>query len=192
MNTPTILDPIDPEEEIRPEEVPELSKALESFRIDFVPAFSFGRQNISTQDKVYTADALKIEETNKQRPNFVQISNFDREISSWNLSVRQEKQFQTSEGDLLLGASLRFVNTELISIHNQVPPADYPREVELIPGETSQLFKVDTGAAAGTWIYRFGNQESKAESVRLTILGDTMPSARNYQTKFIWTISTTP
>lgn len=192
LNETSILDPINPEVEITPELMPELPKETQSFRIDFVPTILFGTQKITIHEQEYYAGALKINGSNEERPNFVQVSNFDRTITSWTLSVRQESQFQTSEGDLLLGASLSFKNAELISIHDQKVPTDYPTQVELFPEETSLLFKTIAEEGAGTWIYRFGDSKTMSESIQLTVPGNTMPNSKEYNTTIIWTISAIP
>ncbi len=192
LNETSILDPINPEVEITPELMPELPKETQSFRIDFVPTILFGTQKITIHEQEYYAGALKINGSNEERPNFVQVSNFDRTISSWTLSVRQESQFQTSEGDLLLGASLSFKNAELISIHDQKVPNDYPTQVELVPEETSLLFKTIAEEGAGTWIYRFGDSKTMSESIQLTVPESTMPNSKEYNTTIIWTISAIP
>ncbi|MBO1097612.1 BspA family leucine-rich repeat surface protein [Enterococcus casseliflavus] len=192
LNETSILDPINPEVEITPELMPELPKETQRFRIDFVPFILFGTQNITTHEQEYYAGTLKINGSNEERPNFVQVSNFDRTITSWTLSVRQESQFQTSEGDLLLGASLSFKNAELISIHDQKVPTDYPTQVELVPEETSLLFKTIAEEGAGTWIYRFGDSKTMSESIKLTVPGSTMPNSKEYNTTIIWTINAIP
>ncbi|MCU6167538.1 WxL domain-containing protein, partial [Enterobacter roggenkampii] len=95
LNDATILDPLNPEEEITPEQMPELPETLESFRIDYAPALSFGTQKISNKKEEYYAEALRVDGSIDARPNFVQISNFDRSTTSWSLSIRQESQFHT-------------------------------------------------------------------------------------------------
>lgn len=192
LNETSILDPINPEVEITPELMPELPKETQSFRIDFVPTILFGTQKITIYEQEHYAGALKINGSNEERPNFVQVSNFDRTITSWTLSVRQESQFQTSEGDLLLGASLSFKNAELISIHDQKVPTDHLTQVTLVPEETSLLFKTTSEEGAGTWIYRFGDTETMSESIKLTVPGSTMPNSKEYKTAIIWTISAIP
>lgn len=192
LNNATILDPVNPEGEIEPEFMPEFPEDLKSFRIDFVPMILFGSQRIAIQDQVYYAEPLKIAGSQEMRPNFVQVSNFDRAIASWNLSVRQETQFQTDQEGYLAGAVLSFSNAEVISVHSQKTPDNYSREVDLIPEETSQLFKVDAGQGAGTWIYRLGNSGTMFESVKLSVPGNAAPSAKKYKTTLVWTISIIP
>lgn len=192
LNDATVLDPLNPEEEINPEQMPELAEELESFRIDYVPALSFGTQKISNKKEEYYAESLKVDGSIEDRPNFVQISNFDRSTTSWILSVRQESQFHTDDGEELMGAYLSFINAELVSVHDQRTPSEYLDEFELIPGKSSQLIKANTGEGVGTWIYRFGNTESKDNSVKLTVPGNATPSAKEYTTKLTWTISAVP
>lgn len=192
LNETSILDPINPEVEITPDLMPELPKETQSFRIDFVPTILFGTQKITIHEQEYYAGALKINGSNEERPNFVQVSNFDRTITSWTLSVRQESQFQTREGDLLLGASLSFNHAELISIHDQKVPTEYPTQVALVPEETSLLFKTIAEEGAGTWIYRFGDSKTMSESIKLTVPGSTMPNSKEYNTTIIWTINAIP
>ncbi|MCC4044548.1 WxL domain-containing protein [Enterococcus gallinarum] len=192
LNSSTILDPVDPEREITPEFMPEYPEELKSFRIDFAPTILFGAQVITTHEKTYDASPLTIEGSKEKRPNFVQVSNFNRNIPSWALSVRQESQFHTNDGNVLVGASLSFKNAELMSVNNQRVPDDYLKEVALIPEETSQLFKVTPGESVGTWIYHFGNSETMAESIKLKVPGNTMPMAKEYRTILSWTISAIP
>ena len=192
LNETSTLDPINPEVEITPELMPELPKETQSFRIDFVPTILFGTQKITTHEQEYYAGALKINGSNEERQNFIQVSNFDRTITSWTLSVRQESQFQTREGNLLLGASLSFDNAELISIHDQKIPTEYPTKVALVPEETSLFFKTISEEGTGTWVYRFGDSKTMSESIKLTVPGSTMPNSKEYNTTIIWTISAIP
>ncbi|MDV5138470.1 WxL domain-containing protein, partial [Enterococcus lactis] len=77
---PNPKDPLNPTENITPENVPELSKEQGLLSIDFVSRFSFGKQGISTHKKNYYAQPQRLLNPDgtvneaEERPNYVQIS----------------------------------------------------------------------------------------------------------------------
>lgn len=198
---PNPKDPLKPDEEVSPENPPELSEEQSMLSIDFVSRFSFGQQGISTQTKNYYAQPQRllnsdgtVNET-EERPNYVQIS--DRRDESdrhgWTLSVTQNEQFINLQKQELKGARLQLINQQLASAQDtEEPELSQPDGIKLIPGEKTELMTAKDGQGAGTWIYRFGDSESADESVALEVPPTANPRATTYQTTLTWELSAVP
>ena len=191
----SILDPLDPEKEIFPLEAPNVSSEIESLRIDFVPNLSFGIKSISILDQKYFANPLRVNESGDEelaeRPNFVQVSNFRTDGSSWSLSVRQSNQFSSANNEELLGAALSFDNIDIISVHNN-EISNEVKNITLYPGNISNLVEFGINEGLGTWIIRFGNSETFERSISLEVPGNSNPSAGEYTSKIEWILSEVP
>ena len=201
---PTIVDPVDPldpDKEVSPENKPELPDDQGLLSIDFISQFNFGTQSISTSDKTYYAQPQRLlnEEgdviEDKERPNYIQVSDRRSEADrvGWEISVVQNTQFTNGAGDELAGAQLRFMNQQLATAQGgSAPSIRTPEEVILIPGKKHILLTADEETGTGTWVYRFGNEESSDRSVALDIPHSSNPTASVYQTKLIWELSSVP
>ncbi|HCO72994.1 MAG TPA: hypothetical protein DIT57_13295 [Enterococcus sp.] len=195
------LDPLDPEKEINPENPPQLPKDQGPISIDFVSQFAFGIQVISAQDQTYYAKPQRLLTEDgtvmkEERPNYVQVS--DRRSESkrdgWTLSVRQLENFQTKNKDHeLIGARLRFLNQQIATAQDGTPPGvQETSDLTLIPGEKHILLQAKGTEGAGTWIYRFGDAQSAAQSVALDVPKTANPNAAQYQTTLSWELSAVP
>ena len=76
----TPVDPVDPEKPVDPGTAGPLS-------IDFASPLYFGEQQISTVDKVYTADAQPLSDSTT-RPNYVQVTDKRGGEQGWTLQVK--------------------------------------------------------------------------------------------------------
>jgi len=191
----SILDPLDPTKEIFPLITPNVSDEIESLRIDFVPDLSFGVKSISVLDQKYFASSLLVKESGSEelseRPNFVQVSNFRTDGSSWTLSVRQSNQFTNYKGEELLGAALSFDNIDIISVNNS-EISNENKNITLFPGNTSNIVEFGINEGIGTWIIRFGNSEIFEKSISLDVPGNSNPSSVEYTSKIEWILSEVP
>ena len=197
---PNPLDPLNPDVEVDPENKPNLPEEQGQLSIDFVSQFNFGSQPISTQDKTYYANPQRLLNENgtineaEERPNFIQIS--DRRPSDqrggWELSLSQESQFSTVDGKELVGAQLQLANAELISPQENTQPNFIETLQNLIPGVRQPLITAEGDEGQGTWIYRFGDNVTGSESVKLQVPKGSNPSAESYSTTLNWELSAIP
>lgn len=195
------VDPLEPEVEVDPENKPELPEDQGLLSIDFASSLNFGEQTISVQDETYYAQPQRLLNTDgtvneaEERPNYVQISDrrSENERSGWQLAVTQKEQFQTQEGSELDGARLQFTNQQLATAQGgEEPELLHEDLLTLIPGMKQSLLRATSDNGTGTWIYRFGDRDSAAESVALEVPSGTSPEATGYSTTLIWELSSVP
>ncbi|MGM7317199.1 WxL domain-containing protein [Enterococcus casseliflavus] len=194
------VDPLQPETEVSPENIPELPENQGLLSIDFVSQFDFGSHPISVHNQKYYAKTQKLlnEDTPanvvEERPNYIQISDRrpDTERNGWELSVMQKEQFKGLENQELSGASLSLLNQQIITAQGGNPPGLQSVPCELIPGNRRTLLKAQGDEGTGTWVYRFGDDETAEESVVLNVPKGTNPEATIYKTTLVWELSIVP
>lgn len=195
------VDPIQPELEVDPENMPELPENQGLLSIDFVSQFNFGSQPITIKESTYYARPQRLMQEDgtvnetEERPNYVQIS--DRRIGNdqqgWQLAVTQDEQFQGEEGQELTGAQLRFLNQDIVTAQDGIDPSlQSMNPVTLIPGNKQILLHAEEGEGTGTWVYRFGDSDTASKSIELNIPKGTHTEAIAYATKLIWELSSVP
>lgn len=195
------VDPLEPEiDDIILQDPPDLIENQGLISIDFVSQFNFGIKNISTEKQIYYANPQRLLNTDgtvneiEERPNFIQISDrrptFRR--SGWELSVRQENQFETANGKRLLGAQFQIENAELITSELSIEPGFFRESKIIIPGERNQLIIAEDTEGQGTWIYRFGDEITGGESILLEVPRGANPEATTYSTILNWELSVVP
>ncbi|MFW8667092.1 WxL domain-containing protein [Enterococcus entomosocium] len=198
---PKPKDPLNPTEEVAPENVPELSEEQGLLSIDFVSRFSFGQQGISAQTKNYYAQPQRLLNPDgnvnqeEERPNYVQISDrrSENDRHGWTLSVTQNEQFINPQKHQLRGARIQLANQQLASVQGMgEPDLSQPDGIKLIPGEKTDLMTAKDGQGTGTWIYRFGDAASADKSVVLEVPSSATPQAATYQTTLTWELSAVP
>lgn len=167
-----------------------------SLSVDFTSGFQFGSQSISTKNEIYYAipqEYTTFNGTKKKGPNYVQVTDIRGTGVGWQLSVKQNGQFQTAELQDLKGAKLFFKNGEMISNIS----SDY-RPIAKESFELSLDAEVDVVTAnnekgVGTWLYRFGSDVSTGEkSIRLKVPGNSVKYAKKYQTSLTWSLKDVP
>ncbi|MEB8401539.1 WxL domain-containing protein [Enterococcus casseliflavus] len=196
------VDPLNPEVEVDPENKPELPEDQGGLSIDFVSSFNFGTQVISVQNQTYYAQPQRLlnedgtvnEEV--ERPNYIQISDRrpENERNGWQLAVTQTTPMTGEDGQVLAGAQLGLANQELISVqpNAQRPSLQLSNPITLVPGNRRTLLRAEGTEGLGTWIYRFGNQDSAQDSITLTVPGSANPDATSYATTLVWELSVIP
>ncbi|EOH60539.1 WxL domain-containing protein [Enterococcus mundtii] len=197
----TPVDPLDPDSEVDPENTPKLPEDQGKLSIDFISSFNFGSQAISVHDQVYYAKPQRllnedgtVNET-EERPNYVQIS--DRrpasERNGWQLSVTQNGQFRNKSGHELIGSEIQLFNQELVTAQDGTIPELQEEPVQqILPNTRKVLIQANGESGTGTWIYRFGDQQTADKSVGLYVPGGTNPEATSYSTKLTWELSSVP
>jgi len=192
------VDPLDPYATVDPENKPDLEEQG-ILSIDFVSQFQFGTQRISINDTVYYAQPQRLlnEAGNvidtQSRPNYIQISDRrpESKTNSWQLSVTQKKQFADENKQELNGARLALTNQQLIK-RNAADSLRHLDPITIVPG-AKQLLIAKTGTEGqGTWIYRFGDQDSASTSVHLEVPKGANPKATNYSSTLTWELSAVP
>ncbi|WP_062805907.1 WxL domain-containing protein [Enterococcus pernyi] len=195
------VDPLDPETEVEPENKPEIPEDQGRLSLDFVSQFNFETQKISVSDQTYYAQPQRllnedgtVNET-KERPNYVQIS--DRraanERNGWQLSVTQNGQFRNESGHELIGSEIQLFNQELVTAQGGTKPELQEEPVQrIVPNTRKVLIQANGESGTGTWIYRFGDQQTADKSVSLYVPGGTNPEATSYSTKLTWELSAVP
>ncbi|WP_062805917.1 WxL domain-containing protein [Enterococcus pernyi] len=195
------VDPLDPETEVEPENKPEIPEDQGRLSLDFVSRFNFETQKISVSDQTYYAQPQRllnedgtVNET-EERPNYVQIS--DRraanERNGWQLSVTQNGQFRNESGHELIGSEIQLFNQELVTAQGGTIPELQEEPVQrIVPNTRKVLIQANGESGTGTWIYRFGDQQTADKSVGLYVPGGTNPEATNYSTKLTWELSAVP
>ncbi|WP_301359285.1 WxL domain-containing protein [Enterococcus spodopteracolus] len=195
------VDPLDPETEIDPENKPQLPEDQGRLSIDFVSQFHFGTQGISARDQTYFAQPQRllnedgtINET-EERPNYIQVSDrrSDTERHGWQLAVTQKTQFENEVGHQLTGSQLRLTNQQLATAQDGIAPElQQTNPLALTPGVKRVLLMAQGDEGQGTWIYRFGDEETASESVALTVPRGATPEATTYKSTLTWELSAVP
>ncbi|OTP19947.1 WxL domain-containing protein [Enterococcus mundtii] len=197
----TPVDPLDPETEVIPENKPEIPEDQGRLSLDFISQFNFGTQRISVSDQTYYAQPQRLlneDETvneTEERPNYVQISDRrpDDERNGWQLSVTQNGQFRNTSGHELIGSEIQLFNQELVTAQGGTIPELQEEPVQqILPNTRKILLQADKESGTGTWIYRFGDQNTADKSVGLYVPKGTNPEATSYSTKLTWELSAVP
>jgi len=195
------VDPLDPETEINPENKPQLPEDQGRLSIDFVSQLQFGTQGISVTDQTYYAQPQRllnedgtVNET-EERPNYVQISDRrpENDRNGWQLAVTQNNPFTSTNNRELNGARLRLTNQQLATAQGgSVPEFQQTNPLALVPGNRRILLMAQGTEGTGTWIYRFGDQETANKSVALDVPKGANPEAVRYETTLTWELSAVP
>ncbi|NMP59571.1 WxL domain-containing protein [Enterococcus mundtii] len=198
----TPVDPLDPETEVIPENKPEIPEDQGRLSLDFISQFNFGTQRISVSDQTYYAQPQRLlneDETvneTEERPNYVQISDRrpDDERNGWQLSVTQNGQFRNENGNELIGSEIQLFNQELVTaqVVTIIPELQEEPVQQILPNTRKILLQADKESGTGTWIYRFGDQNTADKSVGLYVPKGTNPEATSYSTKLTWELSSVP
>lgn len=206
----TVTPPVDPEgspgEPINPA-VPEGGSTGNGgpLSLDFAPNFDFSEQVVSTTTKTYYAGLVADKETGREVANFVQLSDKRGTGAGWTLSVIQNGQFSSSDGDVLTGAELHLKH----ATHNSNMPATVAPDVVASDDVTlgletaEKLVEAQPKTGMGMHQLRFGNnldtdkegnpQEVTAPTaVALVVPGSAIQYAKEYTTTLEWVLSELP
>ncbi|MRI75199.1 hypothetical protein FDP51_14720 [Enterococcus mundtii] len=195
------VDPLDPELEVDPEDKPDLPEDQGLLSIDFISSFNFGSQAISVHDQTYYAQPQRLlnedgtVNESEERPNYVQISDRrpENDRNGWQLAVTQNDPFTATNNRELNGASLRLTNQQLATSQGgSAPEFQQTNPLALVPGNRRILLMAQGTEGTGTWIYRFGDQETANKSVALDVPKGTNPEDTRYETTLTWELSAVP
>ncbi|MBC2175792.1 WxL domain-containing protein [Listeria booriae] len=196
----TITNPVDPTDPdgpgpITPVDPDHPAGTAGPLSIDYISNIHFGEQKISGNNEVYKAqlDQIKVgvDETIKDVPNFVQVTDNRGSNAGWHLTVKQDGQF-TNGGSELTGAVLAFTNPTVNSASESDAPevSDFALNPE---GIASDVMNAEENEGMGTWVEMFGsdNQEA-AESITLSVPGKTSKVPGKYEATLTWELTDTP
>lgn len=169
--------------------------------IDFVSSLNFGKQIISSQEKIYYAQAQKFFEVSengelignqKTGPNYVQVTDNRGNESGWSLKVNQDGPFKTEDGKELTGAIITLENGEVVSNSTSDLPTGQNKIVLNANGELSNVMVATTGKGTGTSLLKWGDEQTASTSISLEVPGNTTKVADKYRTKLNWTLMDVP
>ncbi|MFW8599777.1 WxL domain-containing protein [Enterococcus innesii] len=193
------VDPMNPDSEVSPENPPVLPEEQGLISIDFVSQFDFGEVPIKADGGVYGAlpQQLLNEDgtvSDEERPNYVQVSDRRPINDGWELTAKlSEEGFRSTTGEPLRGARILLENTEMAttSTNTSVEPF-YQSTAILGPGNLCSLAVARNSEGGGTWIQRYGNQDTAGSSVKLDVPAGANPKADKYEATIEWQLSFTP
>lgn len=94
---------------------------------------------------------------------------------SVSLSVKQNSQYKAGDKELT-GAKIEFLNGQVNNISESSVPSVVKTTFDLTSngiGAATNVMEAAADEGAGTFVYRFGDDKTKAESVKLTVPGKT-------------------
>ncbi|HHT7189468.1 TPA: WxL domain-containing protein [Bacillus cereus] len=193
------VDPVNPKEPVEPVDptTPD-KKPIEGTKgplsLDFASSLNFGEQLLSSKKETYFAKAQNLAD-GSQKMNYVQITDNRMNGSAWTLSVKQNGQLKDGKGRELEGAKITFHNAEVVS-SNQMPELSLVKTTFDITadgtGATQPVLVGKSGVEESTYVYRFGNEETKESSIQLEVPGETTKYAEAYTTTLTWSLSDVP
>jgi len=185
------VEPIDPTDPLGPP-----AGTGGSLSLDFASSFQFGNQAITTSNRTYYALAQEYTDFDgikKTGPNYVQVSDVRGTGKGWQLSVKQNGQFQTAAAQELSGAELVLKNGEMVSNLSSTYAPTATDTITLPLSTEIDVINAETDKGIGTWLYRFGSDEtSGGNSVQLTVPGKAVKYAKQYQTSLTWSLKNVP
>ncbi|MGY3779667.1 WxL domain-containing protein [Isobaculum melis] len=193
------VDPLDPSKPLDPVDPVDPTKPIEPgtkgpLSLDYASSLYFGEQEISKEDKDYQAVAQK-DTAGAEKPNYVQVSDTRGTEKGWGLQVKQNGQFKTATGRELTGALITFNNAEVVTVSTSAVPSVVKTSFSLGTdglGAAENVMAAKNGEGAGTFVYRFGNDATKAESINLNVPGKTAKLAEAYTTTITWSLTDVP
>ena len=186
----TTVEPVDP---TNPDGKPEPG-TNGPLSIDFASSLDFGENVISTKDETYFAAAQKFKD-GQEKPNYVQVTDNRGTEAGWKLSVKQNGQFVDSKGNELTGAKITFTNGVVNTVSKSAIPSGVMPSFDLTAdgtGAVQNVVEAKAGEGAGTYVYKFGDDATKAKSIKLEVPGATTKYAGEYKTTLTWTLSVVP
>lgn len=203
------VDPIDPPLIVEPGPETPPPGTPGPLSIDFASNLHFGTQKMSTTNKTYYAGAQEVtsgkgtpDEKKYYVPLYAQVTDKRGDLTGWNLTLKQEAQFEsTTSKKELKGAVINFSNA---TINSETDPADmlWPtvtnESFSLTPGgEASKLMSSNPEEGFGTYLLHFGAEvvagaEDEYKSVSVDVPGKTVKVAESYKTDLTWELQNVP
>lgn len=193
------VDPIAPDIDVIPENMPEIEEEQGLISIDFVSQYVFGDVSISAGTTTYAAQPQRLLDSEgnylgEERPNYVQISDRRAISTGWTLAATMvEGGFQNSLGEELKGARILLENAMMVTNSlNQSEAPSYRENIKIEAGITATIASATNNLGTGTWVQRYGNMDTMRESVKLEVPIGADPKATNYQATIQWELRFVP
>lgn len=201
-----VVDPIDPAIPVVPVDPVNPGTPVEPgspgpLSLDYASSLNFGKQKIKSSDEVYFAKAQVVSDkdgvdpTPREVPLYAQVTDNRGTQAGWSLSVKQNGQFKAGD-KTLTGAKIEFINAEIATISESLVPSVLKTSFDLTAdgtGAAQNIMAAKANQGAGTFIYRFGNKDTKASSVKLSVPGKTLKMKDvNYNTTLTWSLNDVP
>jgi len=197
------VDPEDPDKEIEPDGKEVVTDNKGSLRLDVVPAFDFGTQQITagTENKKYNAELPKDQTLDEAVPYYAQVTDVRGIGAGWRLSAKMTSQF--SDGtNTLTGAKIKLKNVAAKAQAGTTAPGttwsgDLVYDAQS-GGSILYLASAAVNEGMGVSAVRFGNTDRDGgaltanESVELEIPADTQIYKTTYKATIQWTLGATP
>jgi len=195
------VDPEDPDVTITPD--PDKEKPTDNtgeLRLDVVPIFDFGTQQITTNTKNYFAELPVESVSSEEIPYYVQVTDVRGTGAGWSLTAKMTSQF--SDGThALTGAKINLSNVASEAQSGTTAPSgtyDGTLEYDAVDDTSVKIASAAVNEGMGVSAVRFGdtarygNTLSADESVELTIPGEVQVYANTYKATIQWTLGATP
>jgi len=169
-------------------------------RLDVVPVFDFGTQDITTTAKSYFA-ILPVDAVSREKvPYYVQVTDVRGTGAGWSLTAKMTSQF--SDGtNLLAGAKIDLSNITSKAQTGSTAPSglfEGTLEYDEVNDSTVKIATAAVNEGMGVTTIRFGDTARNGdtptadESVKLTIPASTQVYANTYKATIKWTLGATP
>lgn len=150
-------DPLDPENPLQPVDPGEGPATEGELRIDFVSAINFADAAITKTNRRYSSLAQLFHSETPARASYIQITDLREDSPGWNLQLKQETQFKTSDNIELNGAILSFDKGWANSGGIGKSPTMFRDTISINEiGSGYQVASAAKGAGNGTWLVSFG------------------------------------
>lgn len=191
-------DPLAPDNTVDPDNPPDLTESKGAISIDFISQFNFGRVAIQPDRAEYPAQPQQLNDAENdplggKRPNYIQISDRRLEATGWTLSARLgDEGFVSEEGRQLRGARILLNNIEMVTTGSNESEQPAYWNDRVLDSSRKVLATAQENTGTGTWIQRYGDQETMGESVFLEVPPGASPQATNYTGTIHWELSFVP
>ncbi|CAD5896741.1 Cell surface protein [Carnobacterium maltaromaticum] len=185
-------DPINPGTPVKPGTSGPLS-------LDYASSLNFGKQKITSIDQTYFAAPQTVTDkdgkNSRTTPLYAQVTDNRGTVAGWSLSVKQNSQFKAGT-DELTGAKIEFLNGQVATDSISTVPSIVKPSFDLTAdgnGAATNIIGAKKNEGAGTFVYRFGDDTTKAKGVSLSVPGKTIKKKDvAYKTTLTWTLSDVP
>lgn len=221
------VDPTDPENPVEPVDPTDPEKPVDPgsngpLSLDYASSLDFGVQKITSSNQTYQAKAQHVkykDGTEKDVPNYAQVSDNRGTLKGWSLSVKQNGQFTSEKSNkTLTGATINFSNANINTNSESTASVLTPNFTLDAAGASQIVMGAKDGEGAGTFVYQMGKAENIKENtdalasdgskdasgkdmsekrmesadVTLKVPGGTQKMAEKYATTLTWTLTDAP
>ncbi|MBJ7688154.1 WxL domain-containing protein [Weissella confusa] len=173
-------------------------------KLVWAPDLDFGSKNeIKSMTQVLDAKKIPMSDTN-YGPAYVQVSDEGGKAEGWNVTVKQDDEFKTSDNDVLTGAFLTFANPAVSMSTTKGGNAKFDGVkgygiTKLLTTGDSLVMDAAKGTMPGNYFATFNGKDDSTmkddvptyDGVKLTVPGGSA-LAKQYNTTLTWTLNNVP